>query len=68
MEKRYVQSYQMKVDPERFRLVDNQTTASPEMSDAIQPQTGMISCAEKRIAKTYATLGIGLSIQVMGQR
>lgn len=68
MESRYVLSYQVKVDPERFRPVDNQAIVSAEMIEANWAPTGTIGSAEEPIAKSNATLGIGLPIQVLGQR
>jgi hypothetical protein len=59
MESRHALSYQVKVDPERFPMVDNH---------AIRKPTGTVSNAEESIVKSTATLGIGLSIQVLGQR
>lgn len=68
MENRHVLSYQEKLDPERFRLVDNRAIVIPETIDAIWALTEMVSNAEKSIVKTNATLGVGLPIEVLGQR
>lgn len=68
MESRHVLSYQKKLDPERLRLVDNQAIVMPETINANWALTGTISNTEQPIAKTDATLGIGLPIEVLGQR
>lgn len=49
-------------------MVDNQAIVIPETIDAIRALTGMISDAEESIAKTNATLGIGLPTQILEQR
>lgn len=62
MESRHALRLQAKVVPERFRTVNIETI------DAIRAITGTISNAEELIAKSTATLGIGLPIQMPGQR
>lgn len=68
MESRHAPRYQVKVDPERFRTVNNDAITVPETIDAIRAITGTISNAEELIAKSTATLGIGPPIQMPGQR
>ena len=48
-------------------MVDNQAIVIPETIDAIRALTGTISNAEEPIAKTDATLGIGVLTEVLGQ-
>lgn len=48
-------------------MVDNQAIVIPETIDAIRALTGTISHAEESIAKTNATLGIGL-VETLGNR
>ncbi|TYB90042.1 type II glyceraldehyde-3-phosphate dehydrogenase [Oceaniovalibus sp. ACAM 378] len=48
-------------------MVDNQAIVIPETIDAIRALTGTISKAEESIAKTNATLGIGLLTEALGQ-
>ena len=48
-------------------MVDNQAIVIPETIDAIRALTGTISDAEESIAKTNATLGIGL-VETLGNR
>lgn len=49
-------------------MVDNQAIVIPETIDAIRALTGTISNAEESIAKTNATLGIGLLAETLGTR
>jgi len=48
-------------------MVDNQAIVIPETIDAIRALTGTISNAEESIAKTDASLGIGLLTEVLGK-
>jgi len=48
-------------------MVDNQAIVIPETIDAIRALTGTISNAEESIAKTDASLGIGVLTEVLGQ-
>jgi hypothetical protein len=48
-------------------MVDNQAIVIPETIDAIRALTGTISNAEESIAKTNASLGIGLLPEALGQ-
>ncbi|NDV89346.1 type II glyceraldehyde-3-phosphate dehydrogenase [Aurantimonas aggregata] len=48
-------------------MVDNQAIVIPETIDAIRALTGTVS-AEESIAKTDATLGIGLLTETLGNR
>ena len=49
-------------------MVDNQAIVIPETIDAIRALTGTVSNAEESIAKTDASLGIGLLAKILGQR
>lgn len=49
-------------------MVDNQAIVIPETIEAVRALTGMISNAEDSIAKTDATLGIGLLTETLRQR
>ena len=49
-------------------MVDNQAIVIPETIDAIRALTGTIGNAEESIAKTDATLGVGLLSEMLGQR
>jgi glyceraldehyde-3-phosphate dehydrogenase (NAD(P)) len=49
-------------------MVDNQAIVIPETIDAIRALTGIISNAKESIAKTDASLGIGLLTGILGQR
>ena len=49
-------------------IVDNQAIVIPETINAIRALTGTISNAKGSIAKTNATLGIGLLTEMPGQR
>ncbi|MFZ7094724.1 type II glyceraldehyde-3-phosphate dehydrogenase [Luteimonas dalianensis] len=47
-------------------MVDNQAIVIPETIDAVRALTGTMSSAEESIAKTDATLGIGLLTDITG--
>lgn len=49
-------------------MVDNQAIVIPETIDAIRALTGTISDANKSIARTNASLGIGLLAETLGKR
>ena len=49
-------------------MVDNQAIVIPETIDAVRALTGTMSNAKESIAKTDATLGIGLLTQIAGRR